>query len=107
KRFALGLPLDEDGPQIGAIPGRINPVRTMVAVNLAFTGDPAQVCFSDDAVAMGLQAATHWDALAHVSYDGRLWNGFSASDIDETGARHCGIANVTTLVSRGVLLDVA
>ncbi len=107
RRFALGLPLDNDGPQLGAIPGRINPLRTMVAINAAFTGDPAEVCFSDDVVVMGLQAATHWDALAHVSYAGRLWNGFPASDIDEGGARHCGIAAVGALVSRGVLLDVA
>ena len=107
KRFALGLPLDPNGPQIGAIPGRVNPQRTMVSINMAFTGDPADVCFSDDVVTMGLQAATHWDALAHVTYDGRMWNGFPTSDIDEDGAAHCGIANVTTLVGRGVLLDVA
>lgn len=107
KRFALGLPLDQDGPQLGMIPGRVNPLRTMVALNTAFTGDPAQVCFSDDVVVMGLQAATHWDALAHVSYDGRIWNGFGAATIDEGGARHCGIHAVGTLASRGVLLDVA
>jgi kynurenine formamidase len=107
KRFALGLPLDNDGPQLGLIPGRINPLKTMVAINAAFTGDPAEVSFSDDVVVMGLQAATHWDALAHVSYDGRLWNGFKAADIDASGAAHCGIDAVGTLVSRGVLLDVA
>jgi kynurenine formamidase len=107
KRFALGLPLDQNGPQIGAIPGRVNPLRTMVTINTAFTGDPAEVCFSDDVVVMGLQAATHWDALAHVSYDGRLWNGFAASDIGADGARHCGIDAVGSLVGRGVLLDVA
>jgi kynurenine formamidase len=107
KRFALGLPLDGNGPQLGAIPGRVNPLRTMVALKTAFTGDPAEVCFSDDVVVMGLQAATHWDALAHVTYDGRLWNGFPLESIDEGGAHRCGIENVDVLVSRGVLLDVA
>ncbi|HZN12819.1 MAG TPA: cyclase family protein [Acidimicrobiales bacterium] len=107
KRFALGLPLDNNGPQLGAIPGRVNPLRTMVALKTAFTGDPSEVCFSDDVVVMGLQAATHWDALAHVTYDGRLWNGFPLDSIDEGGAHRCGIDNVDTLVSRGVLLDVA
>jgi kynurenine formamidase len=106
-RFPLGLPLDENSPQIGAVPGRNNPRRTMQAINMSFTGDPSEVCFSDDSVDMGLQAATHWDALAHASYDGRLWNGFEASSITEAGAAHCGIGNVTSLVSRGVLLDVA
>lgn len=107
KRFPLGLPLDQNSPQIGAVPGRVNPLRTMVSINASFTGDPSEVCFSDDVVVMGLQAATHWDALAHVTYDGRMWNGLPADSIDEHGAAHCGIANVTTLVGRGVLLDVA
>ncbi len=34
-------------------------------------GDPADFCSSDDTITMGLQACTHWDALAHVSYDGQ------------------------------------
>jgi kynurenine formamidase len=76
----------------------------MVAVNMAFTDDFAT---SDDAVSMGLQAATHWDALAHVSYDGKLFNGFPASTVTEAGAARCGIDKVGTIVSRGVLLDVA
>lgn len=107
KRFALGLPLDENGPQLGFIPGRDNPKRTMHAINSAQLGDDNPIRFSDDSVEMGLQAATHWDALAHASYDGRLWNGFAASDIDASGATHCGIGNVTSLLGRGVLLDVA
>ena len=107
KRFPLGLPLDENGPQLGMIPGRTNPTRTMHAVNSAMLGEDNPVRFSDDSVDMGLQAATHWDALAHASYDGRLWNGFKASDIDDGGAHRCGIGNVTSLVGRGVLLDVA
>ena len=31
---------------------------------------------------MGVQAATHWDALAHVSYGGRLYNGTDAGVVD-------------------------
>ena len=57
-------------PQVGSIPGRINPLRTMVAINTPYLGDPANFCTSDDVVTMGLQASTHWDALAHVSYGG-------------------------------------
>ncbi|MGH2474455.1 MAG: cyclase family protein, partial [Candidatus Limnocylindrales bacterium] len=33
KVFSLALPLGPDGPQIGAIPGRLNPLRTMLTVN--------------------------------------------------------------------------
>jgi kynurenine formamidase len=108
RRLALAIPLDEKGPQTGAVPGRINPLRTMLMINRPYLGgDPRNFCNSDDTVTMGLQAGTHWDALAHVSYEGRIWNGYPASVVDDRGARRCGIEKVRTLVSRGVLLDVA
>jgi kynurenine formamidase len=107
RRISCSIPLDPDGPQTGRIVGRTNPVRTMLRVNEPSTGDPSEYCTSDDAVTMGLQAGTHWDALAHVSYAGRLYNGVPASSIDEHGAHRLGIGNVTSLVGRGVLLDVA
>jgi kynurenine formamidase len=107
KRLSLALPLSEaEGVQTGAIPGRLNPTRTMVAINTSFTGDPSDFCTSDDLVVMGLQAATHWDGLGHVSYAGRMYNGFPVESIDVFGANRCGIQNIKTLVSRGVLLDV-
>ena len=107
KVFSLAIPFDEDGPQTGMIPGRANPVRRMLSVNLAYTGDPEDFCTSDDAVTMGVQAATHWDALAHVSYGGRMYNGVDAGVVDETGAARLGIDAVGPLVSRGLLADVA
>jgi len=108
KRFSLALPLSEDGPDLGNIPGRAgNPERKMLSINLAISKNPDAMRSSDDAVSMPLQCATHWDALAHVSYAGRLYNGFPISSVDERGASRLGIANIKTLVSRGVLLDVA
>src|SRR4051812_8386635 len=108
KRFSLALPLSEaEGIQQGWVPGRINPVRTMAQINHAVTGDPSVFCSSDDVVVMGLQAATHWDGLAHVSYEGKLYNGYAADTVTAAGASRCGIHHVRTLVSRGVLLDVA
>ncbi|HEX9713579.1 MAG TPA: cyclase family protein [Actinomycetota bacterium] len=107
KRFPLGVGLSDRSPQIGNIPGRVNPTRTMTAINEPALGDPSLYCWSEDVVFMSLQAATHWDALAHVSYDGRIYNDHGASSVDATGARRCGIDKVRTLVSRGVLLDVA
>jgi kynurenine formamidase len=107
RTISLALPLNADGPQTGVIPGRDNPDHRMVAVNMAYTGDPGDFATSDDAVSMGLQAATHWDALAHVSYGGMLYNGFPASSITEDGAARCGIDKAGPIVTRGVLLDVA
>jgi kynurenine formamidase len=106
--FSLALPLHFDGPQTGRIPNRINPVHTMTSVNTPFMGDPEKTCLSDDMIVMGVQAATHWDALAHASYAGKLYNGFPASTIRaETGAARCGIDKVKTIVTRGILLDLA
>lgn len=108
RAFSLALPLSQtEGIQTGVIPGRINPLRTMVAINAPMLGDPSQFCTSDDVVVMGLQAGTHWDGLGHVSYDDRLYNGNPASSITEWGASRCGIHRIRTLVTRGVLLDVA
>ena len=106
KRFSLALPLDADGPQIGLIPGRDNPKRDMIMVNAPVLGEDHAFRTSDDRVEMGLQAGTHWDALAHVSYEGRLYNGFDAASVTEAGAAHCGIDKAGTIVGRGVLLDV-
>src|SRR3954454_22641354 len=107
KRFSLAIPLSSDGPQLGFVAGRTNPTRTMVAVHEPLGGDVDGVRFNDDAVQMGLQAATHWDALAHVSYAGRMYNGFPTSVVDDHGARHLGAERVGPVVGRGVLLDVA
>lgn len=107
RRIPLALPLQQDGVQTGMIPGRVNPLRTMVMLNWEMFG-PGTVATSDDVVTMGLQAATHWDALTHVSHSGRIYNGRPADSITaHGGAAFSGIEKVTTLVSRGVLLDVA
>ncbi|MFI2368354.1 cyclase family protein [Streptomyces sp. NPDC018833] len=106
-RIPLALPLHQDGVQTGVIPGRVNPLHTMVQINQELFG-PGTVATSDDIVTMGLQAATHWDALSHVSHSGLLYNGRPADSITPHGrARFSGIDTLPPVVSRGVLLDVA
>jgi kynurenine formamidase len=108
KSFALGLPLSEsEGIQAGFIKGRVNPVRSMIQINEPLSADPDWVCSSEDVVTLALQCATHWDALAHVSYGGHLYNGYPAESITDAGASVGGIHHLTTVISRGVLLDVA
>ncbi len=107
KRIDLAIPLSADGPQLGFVRGRTNPTRTMVAVHEPLGDDVEGVRFNDDAVQMGLQAATHWDALAHVSYGGRMYNGFPPSVVDDTGATRLGADQIGAVAGRGVLLDVA
>ncbi|MER7403935.1 cyclase family protein [Streptomyces sp. NPDC000070] len=107
RRIPLALPLRRDGVQTGMIPGRIDPLHVMVQINQELFG-PGTVACSDDAVTFGLQAATHWDALPHVSHSGRLYNGRPAHSITpHGGAEFSGIDKVRHVVSRGVLLDVA
>ena len=107
RRVPLALPLRQDGVQTGMMPGRVNPLHAMVQINQEIFG-PGTVACSDDAVTMGLQAATHWDALTHVSHSGRLYNGRPADTITpHGGAEFSGIDKARHIVSRGVLLDVA
>jgi kynurenine formamidase len=107
RRIPLALPLRQDGVQTGMMPGRVNPLHTMVQINQEIFG-PGTVACSDDAVTMGLQAATHWDALTHVSHSGMLYNGRPAGTITpHGGAEFSGIDKARYVVSRGVLLDVA
>ncbi|CAM5446533.1 cyclase family protein [Streptomyces sp. SID1034] len=106
-RVPLALPLQQDGVQTGVIPGRVNPLHTMVQINQEIFG-PGTIACSDDAVTFGLQAATHWDALTHVSHSGKIYNGRPAATITaHGGAEFSGIDKPGHVVSRGVLLDVA
>ena len=61
-------------------------------------------------IVMNLQSGTQSDALSHVWYDHKLYNGYPASAITGLGATKNGIEKVAErgqVVTRGVLLDVA
>lgn len=107
--FSMALPLTEKGP-MSAASGRFNPIHRMTR----YGGESASGEMfphhrsSDDMAILGLQSSTQWDALAHVWYDDKLYNGFPASTINAAGAHHCAIANwVRGIVGRGVLIDIA
>ena len=105
--FSLAVPFDQDGPQTGAIPGRDNPKLEMTAVNVEYTGDADGFTTNDDRFSMGVQAATHWDALSHVGYSGELYNGVPRSQVTDAGAGDLGIQAFGPIATRGILLDVA
>jgi kynurenine formamidase len=107
--FSLGLRFGADGPQPG-VGLRFNPMHYMSAIGQPIGGGSLGCCYSDDIVHMPLQCATQWDALAHVHYEGQIYNGFRADEVlTVSGASRGGIdkAAVDGIVSRGVLLDVA
>ena len=109
RAFSLAIPFDRGGPQWDSehMPERVNPELHTYAVNVAFTGDARDFTTSDDSFRMGSQAATHLDALAHVGYEGLLWNNVPSSVVSDRGAARLGIEQVGPLATRGVLLDVA
>ena len=55
---------------------------------------PDDVHFTDDYVFMPLPAASQWDALAHIYYDGSMYNGFPSDTITGRGAAHCSIDKI-------------
>lgn len=59
------------------------------------------------AIAPHGMAHTHLDALCHIFYGGRMYNGFPATAVTSVGAERNAItAGEDGIVSRGVLLDV-
>src|SRR5882762_8639115 len=106
KIFDLGINFGADGPQPGG--GRINPVLLVSETGTDQNQFPGAFHYADDYVFMPLQAASQWDALAHVHYDGKLYNGFASSDVTPHGAHHCSIDKQGKgIAGRGVLLDIA
>jgi hypothetical protein len=52
-------------------------------------------------------AVTHLDALCHVFWRGKMYNGFDATEVGSHGARKCAIDVAGDgIVGRGVLLDI-
>jgi kynurenine formamidase len=113
KVFALGIPLQREGPQSGTR-ARFNPVHTMFRDGGDQPKDAAGVVEmqgyggSDDMIVMPLQCVTQWDSLAHVFDSGKMYNGYDASLVTSSGTTKNSIAKTTNKIAgRGVLLDVA
>ncbi|WP_155479611.1 cyclase family protein [Rhodoplanes serenus] len=111
KVFALGIPLDRDGPQTGLFGGRFNPIHQMLATGtdaVAGQQDWNKIRYADDTINLCVQGATHWDALGHVFYEDKAYNGHDARLIDSRGLGVLGIEHSRNkMVGRGVLLDIA
>jgi kynurenine formamidase len=110
RSFSLAIPFDSSGPQWDNthMPHRTNAELHTHTVNVAFTGDTRDFTTNDDSFRMGSQAATHWDSLAHVAYEDKLYNDTPSSVVTaEAGAARLGIEQFGAVATRGVLLDVA
>ena len=109
--FSLAIDFDRKGPQRGLWGNRFNPIHTMLATGtdaIAGRQDAGGLRYADDAVSLPLQCGTQWDALSHIFYGDKMWNGYDAALVDSDGARKNGIEHTRDrMVGRGVLLDVA
>ena len=107
EQFELSIPLGSDGPQTG-VANRINPVHLM-SIMPRDLDMPDGMCAADDYIMMPLQSSTQWDGLAHIGYDGKLYNNVPASSITalEGVARNAIDRALPGITGRGVLLDIA
>jgi len=62
---------------------------------------------ANDLIVLGTHTATHIDALAHISHEGRLHGGISAED-DQRGGRFdkTGVHTIDPIFAPGILFDV-
>jgi kynurenine formamidase len=109
--FSLGLNFDNRGPQTGLWGNRFNPIHTMLTSGVdAIAGrqESIGIRYADDMVTMPLQCGTQWDALGHIFFGDKMWNGYDAKLVDSSGAQKNGIEKTRDkMAGRGVLLDVA
>jgi kynurenine formamidase len=112
KTFAIGVPVGrKEGDPI--YPGRGQPVKTMNMDKGFYYNDaapqfPGGLEYADDVIFMYVQGTTQYDALGHVWYDDKLYNGYDAKTTIG-GLKKCSIKPIADhgVVGRGVLLDVA
>lgn len=116
RSISLALPFDEDGPQRGSF-NRFNPIHLMTrdgadviaksAVRDFYSGNDRHFRGTDDMVIMPLQCGTQWDALSHVVFEDKIFNGYSADQVSSKGALKNDVRNgADSMVGRGVLLDI-
>ncbi|HEY4006800.1 MAG TPA: cyclase family protein [Pseudonocardia sp.] len=94
-------------------PGREPATRTMLMDEATWDSPdapkfPGGLHYADDKIEAFLQGSTQYDALGHVWYDGKIWNGYDARTTIG-GLDKASVAPIAErgVVGRGVLLDMA
>jgi kynurenine formamidase len=115
--ISLAIPVDDAGPQTTGAAGRFNPIHLMhrdgnsavtgTMVRDFYEGNDRYLRVTDDILILPLQSGTQWDALGHVVFDNRIYNGYEGTDVGSKGAVRNDIAKARDrVVGRGVLLDI-
>ncbi len=100
KVYSLAVPLAANGPQW--------PPRHKLWQVTQFRNDQFGSGSSSDALMLSSHSGTHMDALCHMWYGNQLYNGFNAAEhVTSYGVTRAPIDRVSSIVGRGVLLDIA
>jgi len=94
-------------------PGRTPAERTQILDESSWDAPdapqfPGGLHYADDKINAFLQGSTQYDALGHVWYDGRIWNGYDARTT-VGGLKKASVEPIAQrgVVGRGILLDMA
>lgn len=94
-------------------PGRTAMVKKMELDESTWDSDeapqfPGGLHYADDTAQLFLQGSTQYDALGHVWYDGKLWNGYDARST-VGGMSKASVLPIAEkgIVGRGILIDMA
>ncbi|XVX20808.1 cyclase family protein [Actinomycetota bacterium] len=94
-------------------PGRRGIERSNVLDETTWDGDeapqfPGGLHYADDTALIFLQGSTQYDALGHVWYDGKLWNGYDARSTEKAMDKASVLPIAERgIVGRGILIDMA
>jgi kynurenine formamidase len=94
-------------------PGRTPAERTQILDESSWDTDgapqfPGGLHYADDKINAFLQGSTQYDALGHLWYDGKIWNGYDARTT-VGGLTKASVVPIAErgVVGRGILLDIA
>jgi hypothetical protein len=78
--------------------------HTMLSFGKGTTGQWAMDNYS---VSYHGLAHTHMDSLCHLFHNGKMYNGFSRDEVQESGTKKLGIQNIKGgIFTRGILIDI-
>ena len=86
KTFALGIPLGQAARSAACSASagtRSTPCSPPAPMRWPASSRGCE--YADDAINMPIQSATHWDSLGHIFYEGKMYNGHDAANVDSNG----------------------
>lgn len=104
KLYDLGQPLETNIP----VSPLLTPFRMALVRRHGDSVRPGGVSAASEMFVTSAHTGTHFDALCHISHDGKLYGGVDASQAMEGGRfKELSVDTVPPIVCRGILLDVA